>query len=486
MDPSVPKKEILNPLSESSQPSELTQPSEPYHEFKESKEKKLPKIIPLSAILFIFLLIIASFFATAWALAYEKVKLEKYPDFQKRISHFVQSLPLTPKTPKFLIEKTITAQQNAAKHSFDVSLAFDSDSLISSLGLAKLDLEAKGAADYSDPKNLIFDLNASISKDFKLDLKKKDAIIFFKITKFPTLLLSLAGIKEEELSPITDKWVSYDTSGLNTLARKEVDKRKEMKSLNDYLKETQEKYLDEFVLERMKTEKVREDTGTFYKISLNQSDEVLNHIGEKLIKEAEKSYQEQYKLPLPSQGAIKIKASDYIKNFKLEVFIDSNNFHTRKILLSADFKNLSPIISNIYSEEEVFGRSDNKVIKMALVAKFDDFEKYVGNIVALLNKKFEKLERELTDNFNKKFTEAEKLLQGFQILAQKTPDLDKYFNLLEEEAKKVSENKVKVEKLKEIGQDEKVEVQEKEGILSKVSNSVTGLTSKVADKFIKK
>ena len=126
MDPSVPKKEILNPLSESSQPSELTQPSEPYHEFKESKEKKLPKIIPLSAILFIFLLIIASFFATAWALAYEKVKLEKYPDFQKRISHFVQSLPLTPKTPKFLIEKTITAQQNAAKHSFDVSLAFDS------------------------------------------------------------------------------------------------------------------------------------------------------------------------------------------------------------------------------------------------------------------------------------------------------------------------------------------------------------------------
>src|SRR3989344_2382675 len=377
MDPSVPKKEILNPLSESSQPSELTQPSEPYHEFKESKEKKLPKIIPLSAILFIFLLIIASFFATAWALAYEKVKLEKYPDFQKRISHFVQSLPLTPKTPKFLIEKTITAQQNAAKHSFDVSLAFDSDSLISSLGLAKLDLEAKGAADYSDPKNLIFDLNASISKDFKLDLKKKDAIIFFKITKFPTLLLSLAGIKEEELSPITDKWVSYDTSGLNTLARKEVDKRKEMKSLNDYLKETQEKYLDEFVLERMKTEKVREDTGTFYKISLNQSDEVLNHIGEKLIKEAEKSYQEQYKLPLPSQGAIKIKASDYIKNFKLEVFIDSNNFHTRKILLSADFKNLSPIISNIYSEEEVFGRSDNKVIKMALVAKFDDFGKDV-------------------------------------------------------------------------------------------------------------
>ena len=42
----------------------------------------------------------------------------------------------------------------------------------------------------------------------------------------------------------------------------------------------------------------------------------------------------------------------------------------------------------------------------------------------LNEKKIEKLETGLTQDFNKKFGEAEKLLHGFEILAQKTPDLD--------------------------------------------------------------
>jgi hypothetical protein len=144
--------------------------------------------------------------------------------------------------------------------------------------------------------------------------------------------------------------------------------------------------------------------------------------------------------------------------------------------ISSDFDSIKIKISDFGTKKEI----EN------LMAKFDDFEKYVGNIITLLNKKFEKLETELTEKFNKKFSDAEKLLHGFEMLAQKTPDLDKYFNLLEEEAKKVETKNVKVEKIKELGQEEKVEVEKKEGILSKVSNSVTGITGKITDKLRKK
>ena len=108
-------------------------------------------------------------------------------------------------------------------------------------------------------------------------------------------------------------------------------------------------------------------------------------------------------------------------------------------------------------------------------AKFDDFEKYTGNIIKLINNRFEKLQKELNEEFSKKFQETDKLLHGFEMLAQKTPDLDKYFNLLEEEAKKTSQENVKVEKIKEMGEESKEPVLEDSGgILSKFR----GLTDK--------
>ncbi|MBN2454501.1 hypothetical protein JXB11_03060 [Candidatus Woesearchaeota archaeon] len=104
-----------------------------------------------------------------------------------------------------------------------------------------------------------------------------------------------------------------------------------------------------------------------------------------------------------------------------------------------------------------------------LTGKVDDFEKKVSSVVALLNKQFKELERRLTDTMEAKLQKATTLLKGFETLAQKTPDLDKYFNLLSEEAKKVEQ--VKVEKLKQPGEEKNPMEQplpEKKGIAGKL------------------
>ncbi|MBI3026938.1 hypothetical protein HYY70_02400 [Candidatus Woesearchaeota archaeon] len=128
--------------------------------------------------------------------------------------------------------------------------------------------------------------------------------------------------------------------------------------------------------------------------------------------------------------------------------------------ISSEFDSIKIKISDLASKKEV----EN------LISKFDDFEKYTSNIIKLINNKFEKLQKELSGDFNKKFQETDKLLQGFQILAQKTPDLDKYFNLLSEEAKKAAQQEVKVEKIKELGAEDTAKepaAEESGGLLGK-------------------
>ena len=134
-----------------------------------------------------------------------------------------------------------------------------------------------------------------------------------------------------------------------------------------------------------------------------------------------------------------------------------------------DFDSIKIRVTDFASKKEV----EN------LISKFDDFEKYTGNIIKLINNKFEKLQKELNEEFSKKFQETDKLLHGFEILAQKKPDLDKYFDLLEEEAKKVPQDNIKVEKIKEIGEEMKEpKMEESGGVLSKFKG--------LADKFRRK
>jgi hypothetical protein len=148
--------------------------------------------------------------------------------------------------------------------------------------------------------------------------------------------------------------------------------------------------------------------------------------------------------------------------------------------ISAEFDSIKVKITDFATKKEM----EN------LIAKFDDFEKYVGSLVSLLGSKFEKLERGVVGNVDKRLEEVNKLVIGFRSLAEKTPDLDQYFHLLDEEAKKKLAEQQKAqqpEKLKVPGAEETaLQPEKKESILSKVGDAVSGAAATIKDRVVKK
>src|SRR3989344_1361802 len=295
------------------------------------KSKK--KLFIFGFLIFVFLLFIGAAGLT-YAVAYEKIKLEKYPDIQKKVASFVMSLPFMPKTPEYILAKSALAHQDVTKQSFDVSLAIESDDLASSIGLSSIDVGAKGSVDYSDPKNLKFLADTSITKEFNFELRKNNKILYFKINKLPAFLLSLLGLKPETFDPVLDKWVAYDTTPLDTEARRSIEDREIDPLSEEYLEENFSKYIDDKVLEKMKLESVTEDGIEMYKISLDADVELIDHFGDKL--EAERSKNKGSSIySTPNEP---IKLSEIIKRMNWEMYIDKKDYYTRKVIVQMDME----------------------------------------------------------------------------------------------------------------------------------------------------
>jgi hypothetical protein len=130
--------------------------------------------------------------------------------------------------------------------------------------------------------------------------------------------------------------------------------------------------------------------------------------------------------------------------------------------LDSSFKDMSADVDALKVRTSDFA---NKKEVEDLIVKINDFEDHASHVLGMLDERFEKLQKEFTEKYERKISAFDKLLTGFKVLAEKTPDLDKYFNLLEQESKKVPQA-VNVEKIK-TGEDkkpeEKKETEEKKG-----------------------
>jgi hypothetical protein len=169
------------------------------------------------------------------------------------------------------------------------------------------------------------------------------------------------------------------------------------------------------------------------------------------------------------------KTADFVRFSDVVKDLDKSFKH-----ISADFDSVKVKITDFSTKKE----HEN------LIAKFDDFEKYVGSLVSLLGSKFEKLEHNVVGNVDKRLDEVNRLVIGFRSLAEKTPDLDQYFHLLDDEAKKRIAEQQKaaqqpVEKLKVPGVEEgnTMQPEKKEGVFSKVSDAVSDATAAIKGKI---
>ncbi len=114
-------------------------------------------------------------------------------------------------------------------------------------------------------------------------------------------------------------------------------------------------------------------------------------------------------------------------------FGEYENFQSKASELDKGFKHIVSDFDGI--KVKLAGLSAKKDLEN-LISKFNEFEKHAGNVLVIMDKRFEAQEKKVNEKVEDKLKKVEKLLLGFETLAKKTPDLDKYFKLLEEQANK--------------------------------------------------
>ncbi|MCS7092479.1 MAG: hypothetical protein NZM26_03955 [Patescibacteria group bacterium] len=335
-------------------------------EVPKGKSKKLFLGIVIA---FLLLAIIVS--GGIYALAYNKITLSQFPEFQKRVEFLVMDLPFTPKSARYLIHKASLVNKSYTSHSFDMSMALTpSGSGISNLlGLSNFDFLAKGQIDYSDLENITLSMNISATKELNIDFAFKNKILYFKINKFPLAILALTGLDSESVSRLTNVWISYDTTPLTTNARELLNNSKsgnEQFQLSDRLMKT----INETIAKEVSVTKELDNGIKVYKLKLNPTDETLD----KLITEIEKEFEIQ-----SSQVG---KPSDTIKNASVEIWLDAKDFYTRQISTVFTIKpNKNPYQQPDISETPSIGYEnligENAETKVAIVIKLSDFGKPV-------------------------------------------------------------------------------------------------------------
>ncbi|OGM56980.1 hypothetical protein A2955_05180 [Candidatus Woesebacteria bacterium RIFCSPLOWO2_01_FULL_37_19] len=358
-------KDTPNPQETPEKESILTPKSMIQDQSNKPKSNKFKLFFLL--LLFIFILG-AAFAGLVYGVAYEKIKLNKYPDIQKQLSNIVQSIPFMPKTPKFLLAKSALVHKKVTKQSFNASLAIDSDDLAGELGINKIDIEGTGSVDYSDPKNLKIALDASLTKEFNFELRKNDEMLYFKINKLPIFLLALFGLSQQHVEPILDKWIAYDTTPIQTEARKEIEDKEIDSASQDLLENDLDTYLDDKVLEKMKLVSVVEENKPMYKITLAADPELIDHIGKKLENQSDKA--EGASLDKISEDQ---KLSEIVKELDWEIFIDKKEYFTRKIVVDAELEfDQTNFSLNLY---EPLNPKQNTKANIVFVIKLNDFGK---------------------------------------------------------------------------------------------------------------
>lgn len=371
-----------NPVQQANPPIQSTQPQQEYaqatvvqaspqpnaSEVLEEKPKRNKVKIFGFLIVFLFLFFFTATAVLGYAVAYEKIKLKNYPEVQATVAGYVQSLPFMPKTAKFLLIRSIIAHQDVTKHSFDISLALDSSSLSDVLGINKFDTEAKGAIDYSDTNSVIFSLDASLTKEFNIELRKNDPVLYFRVNKFPSFIFSLIGMSDDLVEPYLKRWVAYDTTPLDTQARKELDTKETEPLSQEFLVEINEKYLDDYILDQMEISQVEEDGIKYYVIALDADKELIDYLGQKLEEESRSSDL--------SSGGESYDLSEMIKELSWEIYIAKNTYYTHRLKIASTLE----FDEGFYGSALLGNSADiaqNSQANFALVVKFDNFGEVV-------------------------------------------------------------------------------------------------------------
>ncbi len=373
---SVPNPPASTPLPNNPLPGESTVQSAP-----SPLPKKSHKVLFIVVGLIVtFVVLLGGAGATLAAVAYDKLSFNN-PELEDSIEQWVVGMPFMPKTKAYILNASSIAHTKHTKNAFNLSLSAEGNGAGSgsALNLDRIDIEAKGDIDYTNQEKPDFSMNASITKDFNMDVRMKDPIIYFKVNKVPPMIYSALQLDQSQVEPIFTQWIQYDTSTLDTEASVmlENDKIDAGNQADDYL----ERLWGEKVMDRMNMSEESSDGVMTYKFDLEADDAMVDAI----------MYQAQNEAEGKSPSTLRtdpVKPSDYIKDYKMKIWIEKSSYLVQKVTLSFTYDqaaleqgNVEVTPSRVLGVSDVLGIEDLMLgqaaprYKVAMVIGLSDYGK---------------------------------------------------------------------------------------------------------------
>ncbi|MCL5019702.1 MAG: type II secretion system protein GspG [Patescibacteria group bacterium] len=229
-------------------------------------------------------------------------------------------------------------------------------------------------------------------------------MLYFKLNKLPSFLLAFLGINTTQLDPILEKWVAYDTTPLDTEARKSIQADKEVDPLSEeFIDDNFEKYIDEKVLSKMKLSSTEEEGHPVHKITVDADSDLIDHLGKKL--EEASRQKSNYAYPQTYSNEPE-KLSDFIKNLKWEIYIDKKTYYTRKVIVQVDLEYDQSDSYGTFFMDTTSPLSASNKAKIAFAMKFDKFGEEVVVEEPSEFMTFEEFTNKLSDALNEIYGDA--------------------------------------------------------------------------------
>lgn len=328
--------------------------------------------------------------------AYEKISTGR-ENIDRTISNFIVGLPFMPKTVRYVLEHSIAKSSAAKKATLDVSVALDYDGLNGLTGLTSFDAAVNGPFDFTNVKKPQMSFNISITKDFNMDLRLKNSMTYFKVNKLPIYVTALLGSQAEIVEKYKSRWISYDTTPLETEARKSMDTLSPQKSPTEKLNEAiYTRLIKKQILPRIKMEKLKEADTKLYKLHLDITKDLVNTIEDELTKTNKNNVKDD----IPTYGT-KFKTADYIDTSYVDMWINANDYYISKIVFSVKTKELGDTSS---SSSNSLGyipgvESSGGTVSMVLAIAYSDYGKDVTIEVPADAITFEDFYKEITNDY---------------------------------------------------------------------------------------
>ncbi len=342
-------------------------------------KKKNKTVLVITFLLLLFLVLSTGIgFATLAAIAYGKVNVA-----DNRIKNFassiVMSLPFMPKTPEYVIQRSVEAHKKVSGAYVDASIASNSkgvsDILTPITGLSNLDVSITGPVDFSN-NDYKADVTIKLGNQFDSNLIFTNEHLYLKLNKIPAFVSAYLSPSSSTPNQALNKWVDFDLSPLKTEANKELNKgRKDGEEGFDLAySKLAKQVLSEKVAPKIKMSAVTVDGNKSYKLSLELTGQDLEEIDQELNKsnkDASKKGTGKNMMKSPPPGYR--SKYDYIKKVNLEWFIDAKTYFmsklTTKATLAYDSNSLSMFMNPSYNFMPYPGNKPKEDMEIVMVLK---------------------------------------------------------------------------------------------------------------------